>query len=165
MASTAIRDLQYALLPAAIGSIAAIYSNISCMGIMGKIRYADKDVQVHPYKPWADKAEKAEPHFRGFKACQNCTEWTVYTVPLIIFATLYAPTIPVAGVYLHWAPAILGCGFGYYNIEYTKGYIHSAEGRIPGFSRRTMCVRGLFYLLGTGIVCNIAQMASELARA
>jgi hypothetical protein len=157
MATTAIRDLQLALLPAAIGSFATIYSNVQAMMIMGKIRYADKEAKVHPYKPWTDKGDKADAHFRAFKACQNGTEWTVYSVPITILLGLYSPTIPVVGQHLYWAPALLGCGFAYFNGEYVQGYIKSADDRIPGFKGRTLCFRGLAYLLIASLGCALAQ--------
>ena len=156
MATSALRELQMAFMPAAIGTVAVIYSNIVNMGIMGKIRYADKQ-PVHPYKPWADQGDKAEPHFRAFKACQNGTEWTVYVVPTIWLYTLYTPAIPVIGKYLPWVGVLLSLGVAYYNIQYVKGYIESADGRMPGFKKRTQFVRGLFYGTIGGIICAVAS--------
>ena len=145
MATSAIRELQSLLMPAAVGTVAIVYSNIANMMTMGKIRYADKQATVHPYKPWADKGDKAEPHFRAFKACQNGYEWTIYAVPLLCFSALYAPAIcsvPVVGKLfdqyrLRWLNAVFGVAFGYFNTTYVSGYIRSADDRMPGFTGRT----------------------------
>ena len=145
MASAALRELQLAVLPAAIGTIGVVYSNIVAMGIMGKVRYAEKSKEVHPYKPWADKSDSAEPHFRAFKACQNCTEWTVYVLPVLWLYALYVPAIPVVGKFLPWSTSILGLAFGHFNTKYVEGYIVSAEGRLKPFYRRTLVMRCLFY--------------------
>ena len=50
---SALNELQIALLPAAIGTCAIIYSTISGIFVVSKIRYADKDFK-HPFKPWLD---------------------------------------------------------------------------------------------------------------
>jgi hypothetical protein len=105
MAASAIRELQAAFLPAAVGTCGIVYSNVKCMLDMGKIRYADKEKQVHPYKPWNDKSDTAEPHFRAFKGCQNVTEWTVYTLPILWLFVLYSPAVPKIGAFLPWAGA------------------------------------------------------------
>ena len=84
------------------------HRNATHKGIMGKVRYAEKSKEVHPYKPWADKSDSAEPHFRAFKACQNCTEWTVYVLPVLWLYALYVPAIPVVGKFLPWSTSILG---------------------------------------------------------
>lgn len=101
MSVAALRSLATAALPTAIGTIAIVYSNIINMGVMGKIRYADKK-PVHPYKPWEDKGDKSEAHFRAFKACQNGTEWTVYMLPCAWLYGLYTPLIPKIGLYVSW---------------------------------------------------------------
>jgi hypothetical protein len=151
MATSALRELQMACMPAAIGTIAAIYSNIKVMGILGKIRYADKDVEVHPYKPWADKSEMAEAHFRAYKASVNCVEWTGYFVPLLWLYAIYAPALPLPPIALtaiHWSGALLGLAFGYQNVKYVEGYTQSASARVGPFRRRTNVVK-----LALGAAC------------
>ena len=155
--SDVLRELQIAILPAAIGTIGSVYSNIINMGLMGKIRYADKSKEVHPYKPWEDKSETAQPHFRGFKACQNGTEWTVYVLPVLWLYVLYTPAIPLVGRYLPWTGAGLGLAFGYFNTKYVEGYIVSADARIKQFSRRTLVMRILFYGTLAGLAATGAS--------
>jgi hypothetical protein len=53
------------MLPAAGGSFAIVYSTITGMLAMSKIRYA-KDKFEHPYKPWKDDDAKG---FRAYKVC------------------------------------------------------------------------------------------------
>lgn len=71
--SFALYELQQICLPAAVGTIAIIYSTILGIFKVSSIRYADKDF-AHPYTPW-EKAhqDKDGAHYRGFKACQNST--------------------------------------------------------------------------------------------
>jgi len=159
MTMSAMREMQLAFLPAALGTIPVVYANIQAMGIMGKVRYADRSKEVHPYRPWADEREDAEPHFRAFKACQNVTEWTVYIVPLIWMFVLYTPAIPVIGRYVAWCAAPLGLAIGYYFIKYIEGYIVSAEGRLQPFYKRARCVRLLFYGALAGIIACAASTA------
>jgi predicted outer membrane lipoprotein len=156
MATAALRDLQKALLPAAVGSIAMVYSNIVNMGVMGKIRYADKSKEVHPYKPWDDKSASAERHFRAFKGCQNGVEWTVYGLPVLWLYVIYTPAIPHVGKLLPWTGAVLACAFAYFNTLYVEGYAESADDRIPPFRRRTMAIRGLLYGTAVGILATLA---------
>jgi len=40
MATSALRELQFAAVPLAIGTIAAVYSNIIAMKLVGKVRTA-----------------------------------------------------------------------------------------------------------------------------
>ena len=159
MAASAMRELQLACLPAAIGTIGAVYSNITNMRAMSKVRYAapGSRKEVHPYKPWADDRVDAEPHFRAFKACQNGTEWTVYVVPVLWLYVLYTPAIPYVGTSLSWAGALLGLAFGYFNVKYVEGYTVSADQRLKPFYLRTMTIRALFYGAGAGIVASVAQ--------
>jgi hypothetical protein len=131
-------------MPAAIGTISAIYSNIIVMGVLGKVRYADKSIEVHPYKPWADKSEMAEPHFRAYKASVNCVEWTGYFIPLLWLYAIYVPALPlppVAAMALHWSGALLGLAFGYQNVQYVTGYTQSASARLGPFRRRANVIR------------------------
>ena len=121
MATAALRELQVAFLPAAIGTVGVIYSNILGWGVMGKVRYVEAGKQVHPYKPWEDKSDTADAHFRAFKACQNGVEWTTFTVPLLFLFNLYTPSIPYIGAYAPLAAAVLGLAFGYYNVQYIEG--------------------------------------------
>lgn len=159
MSSAALRELQIAALPAAIGSFAIVYSNIVNMKSMGTIRYADKSKEVHPYKPWTDDSASAEPHFRAFKACQNGTEWTVYCLPALWIYVMYTPSIPVVGTYLSWAGLVLALGFAYYNVEYVKAYTVSAQARIAPFSKRTMFFRFIAYGAMAGMAsCTASAM-------
>ena len=158
MAGSAMRELQLACLPAAIGTIGVVYSNITNMRLMSKVRYAGPAGRdVHPYKPWADDAVDAEPHFRAFKACQNGVEWTVYAVPVLWLYVLYTPAIPYVGTLLSWAGAALGLAFGYFNVRYVEGYIVSSEQRLKPFYQRTRTIRALFYGAGAGIVASVVQ--------
>ena len=130
---------------------------------MGKVRYVEKGKQVHPYKPWDDKADNADMHFRAFKACQNGVEWTTFAVPLLFLFNLYTPAVPFIGAYAPWGAALLGLAFGYYNVEYIKGYIKSADDRMPGFKMRTLCFRGIFYGFVAGAACSVLKQAGVLA--
>mmetsp|Transcript_6670 Transcript_6670/g.21404 ORF Transcript_6670/g.21404 Transcript_6670/m.21404 type:complete len:167 (-) Transcript_6670:136-636(-) len=160
MATSALRELQMACVPAAIGTISAIYSNIMVMGIVGKVRYADKSVQVHPYKPWSDTSEMAEAHFRAYKASINCIEWTGYFVPLLWLYAIYVPALPlppVAVTALHWSGALLGLAFGHQNVKYVEGYTQSASARLGPFRRRANIIR-----LALGATClGLAATASR----
>ena len=124
--ATAIRELQVAFLPAGLGAVAVIYSNILGWSVMGAVRYSEKGKEVHPYKPWNDKSDQADAHFRSFKATQNGMEWTVLVTPVLFLYHLYASAIPVVGAYLYWSTAVLGVAFGYFNVQYIKGVIRLA---------------------------------------
>ena len=169
MATSAIRELQMACLPVAIGSAAAIFSNLVIMKKVGEVRYTDKSVEVHPYKPWTDKSPQADAHFRAFKASTNCTEWTGYFIPLLWLYALYLPAIASLGLpsllatVLHWSPALLGIGFASCNLKYVDGYIQSAKGRIPGFTRRLNCFLFTFAGLVIGVAVVGARSAGLLA--
>ena len=133
MTTVALRELATAMLPAALGSIAVVYSNIINIGLMSKIRYADKQ-PVHPYKPWDDKGDKADQHFRAFKACQNGTEWTVYMLPCVGLYGLYTPLIPKVGLYVSWFGLVLSIAFAYYNVVRAAHTHHSAAASLIRFA-------------------------------
>merc|ERR1711918_228796 len=114
-------------------------------------------------KPWADDSEKADQHFRAYKATQNVLEWTVYYLPVITFYNLYSPAIPVVGPYLPWSGAVLSLLYAHANVTYVKGYIKSAEDRMPGFKRRTMVFRALFYVSVAGMAAPFLSKAAKAA--
>ena len=144
MATTAIRELQMAALPAAVGTVAILYSNVANMFAMGKFRYANKGVEVHPYKPWSDTTPNAEEHFRAYKAFENGMEWTVIAVPALWLYVLYTPAVPHVGKFLPWTGALLAAAFAHYNTKYLEGYAQSAEARLPPFKARTQALKVLF---------------------
>ena len=156
MAATAIRELQKAVLPAAIGSVAMLYSNVANMFAMGKIRYATKDKEVHPYKPWEDSAPNAEAHFRAYKAFENGMEWTVLALPMLWLYVIYTPSLPHVGKFLPWTGTLLAAAFGYYNTKYLEGYAQSAEARIPPFKARTTSIKYLFFGASAGMAACLA---------
>jgi len=157
MATSALRDLQKALLPAAVGSLAIVYSNIANMFAMGKIRYAIKDKEVHPYKPWADDSPNAEAHFRAYKAFENGIEWTVLSIPILWFYVIYTPALPHVGKFLPWTGTVLAAVFSYYNQKYLEGYAVSAAERLPPFKTRTMAVKYLLYGACAGMASSLAS--------
>ena len=163
MASSALSELQVAFLPAALGAVAVMYSNILGWGVLGKIRYAEKGKQVHPYKPWDDKSDQADAHFRGFKATQNAMEWTVLVTPVIFLYQLYCSAIPVVGAYLYWSAAVLGLAFGYLNVQYIKGYIKSADDRLPPFKMRANVLRIVFFGFLAGAASSALKQYGVLA--
>lgn len=152
MATTAIRELQMAALPAAVGTVAILYSNLANMFAMGKFRYANKGVEVHPYKPWSDTTPNAEEHFRAYKAFENGMEWTVIAVPALWLYVLYTPAVPHVGKFLPWTGALLAAAFAYYNTKYLEGYAQSVEARLPPFKARTNALMVLF----TGALASMA---------
>ena len=152
MATTAIRELQMAALPAAVGTVAILYSNVANMFAMGKFRYANKGVEVHPYKPWSDTTPNAEEHFRAYKAFENGMEWTVIAVPALWLYVLYTPAVPHVGKFLPWTGALLAAAFAYYNTKYLEGYAQSVEARLPPFKARTNALMVLF----TGALASMA---------
>jgi len=145
-----------ATLPAAVGSLAIVYSNIANIFAMGKIRYAIKDKEVHPYKPWADDSPNAEAHFRAYKAFENGIEWTVLSLPLLWFYVIYTPALPHVGKFLPWTGTVLAAAFSYYNIKYLEGYVASAAERIPPFKTRTTAVKCLLYGACAGMASCLA---------
>lgn len=108
---------------------------------------------MHPYKPWADESEKADQHFRCFKASTNVLEWTVYYVPVAWMHCLYSPAIPVVGKYLPWVGMILSLAYAHFNTVYAAGYTKSAADRVPGFKKRTMVFKAMFFSLIAGLIC------------
>jgi hypothetical protein len=91
-ANTAQLDaLQLVCLPAALGTFAIVYSSITGMMAMSKIRYAKEEKFEHPYQPWKEDDPRG---FRAFKAFGNMLEWTVFSVPCLWLYVLYTPAIP-----------------------------------------------------------------------
>eukprot|EP00472_Partenskyella_glossopodia_P010970 CAMPEP_0197538726 /NCGR_PEP_ID=MMETSP1318-20131121/60447_1 /TAXON_ID=552666 /ORGANISM="Partenskyella glossopodia, Strain RCC365" /LENGTH=130 /DNA_ID=CAMNT_0043097219 /DNA_START=32 /DNA_END=424 /DNA_ORIENTATION=+ len=125
---------------------------------MNKPRYALKNFK-HPYKPWEVKDDES---FRGYRATVNQVEWLVYAIPTYTFAVIFSPMYPVVGAvnvgqvapWFCYALSVLYCKG---NIEYLKGYMKSAEDRIPGFKLRLNAFKGMFFTLCGGMVCYGAR--------
>ena len=172
MPTLVLQEVQLALLPAALGTFAIVYSNIQCMMSMGSIRYAkseEEKAKIHPYKPWDDKSDTAEPHFRAFKACQNVTEWTVYTIPTLFLYVLYVPAVPVLGSFryrgvlaLPWTGLLFALAIAHFNLKYVEGYTTSADARIPAFKRRTWLFRLLAYGSVVGMLSSLYTFAQTI---
>ncbi len=145
-------DLQLSLMPAALGTVAVVYSNVLCMYTLNKIRYAERSGPVHPYRPWADTAKNADAHYRAYKACQNVLEWTVYSLPLLWLYVLYTPAIPRIGRALSWFGAVLGLALARFNAAYAEAYAGSADARVKPFYRRIRIFQVLFlgFVAGAG---------------
>jgi hypothetical protein len=109
-----VKEMQHLLLPAAAGTFAIVYSTITGMLAMSKVRYG-KDKFDHPYKPWKDSDEKG---FRAFKAFGNQIEWTVLTVPCLWSYVLYSPAFPYVGKYGPLSGFLLALGYAYFNQAY-----------------------------------------------
>eukprot|EP00729_Bicosta_minor_P000725 gene725-24697_t len=153
----AVQQLQELMMPAALSTVAVVYSNIHVMGYMNKIRYAEEGKEVHPYKPWADADTKAEQHYRAYKACQNSVEWTVYMVPCSVLHAIYSPAIPIVGKYAPWCGTAFALLWAAGNTEYVKGYIVSAKDRLGGFKKRTLALRLTMYTMLLGVACSAAK--------
>jgi len=156
MTTAALRDLQKAVLPAAVGTLAILYSNVTNMMGMGKVRYATKDKEVHPYKPWADDAPNAEAHFRAYKAFENGMEWTLLAVPTLWIYVIFTPALPHVGKFLPWTGTVLAGVFAFYNVKYLEGYTESAAARLPPFKSRTAALKYLFYGACIGMTASLA---------
>eukprot|EP00467_Chlorarachnion_reptans_P021197 CAMPEP_0114510284 /NCGR_PEP_ID=MMETSP0109-20121206/13695_1 /TAXON_ID=29199 /ORGANISM="Chlorarachnion reptans, Strain CCCM449" /LENGTH=164 /DNA_ID=CAMNT_0001689561 /DNA_START=25 /DNA_END=519 /DNA_ORIENTATION=- len=153
--SDAYADFLAVLSPAALGATAMIYSNIHCLGIMNKPRYALKGFE-HPYKPWTD-AHNDEKSYRGYKASMNQVEWLVYSVPLYTFAVAFSPALPKVGHIGPWLCLPLALLYAKGNVDYMKGYMLSAKDRMPGFKLRTLTVRLMLGMLLGGVGCFLLQ--------
>ncbi|GAB5359148.1 hypothetical protein AAMO2058_000519700 [Amorphochlora amoebiformis] len=158
-------EMLRSLTPVALGCIAMIYSNIHSIGIMNKPRYSLKDFK-HPYKPWTDE-HSDERSFRGFKASQNQIEWLVYSIPIFLFSSLFAPAFPSilglnTGLIAQWLLFANSLLYAKANVDYIKGYIKSSDERMPGFILRTRTVRVFLYTSLAAIACFLAKLAGFL---
>mmetsp|Transcript_25341 Transcript_25341/g.40877 ORF Transcript_25341/g.40877 Transcript_25341/m.40877 type:complete len:161 (-) Transcript_25341:125-607(-) len=140
------------LIPAALGSIAMIYSTIHSIFIMNKPRYALKDFK-HPYKPWTDE-QSDNKTYRGFRANMNQVEWLVYSIPIYTFSVLFSPAYPVVGSIAPWMCFVLALIYGQANVNYLKGYMKSTEDRMPGFKLRTHIFKAMLGVCIGGIICT-----------
>ena len=155
-------DLQLSLMPAALGTVAIVYSNVLCMYTLNKIRYAERSGPVHPYRPWADTAKNADAHYRAYKACQNVLEWTVYSLPLLWLYVLYTPTIPRIGRALSWFGAVLGLALARFNATYAEAYAESADARVKPFYQRIRIFQILFLGFVAGAGASVARALGGL---
>ena len=155
-------EIAVQLLPASIGTLALIYSNVQAFFSVGKIRYKEKDndgkaVFKHPYRPWEDKSGSAAEHFRAAKAADNIREWTLYSMPLQWLIAIYGPEVPFVGAYLPWAGLVLTFVYARSNQAYLKAYTSSAEERIVPFRTRTNMWKLMALLSIVSIACTGAR--------
>eukprot|EP00656_Telonema_subtile_P044014 TRINITY_DN50308_c0_g1_i1.p2 TRINITY_DN50308_c0_g1~~TRINITY_DN50308_c0_g1_i1.p2 ORF type:complete len:162 (+),score=30.86 TRINITY_DN50308_c0_g1_i1:165-650(+) len=147
-------ELQSAMLPGAMGTAAIVFSCVNGILRASVVSYAVK--RSPPYKPWS-KEHDDEKLLRASRATENQQQWATYTMPLVAIAAMYTPGLPKLwglqlGTVLPWCNFGLCVAYAWFNDQFCKGYIVSAEDRLKPFQRRTTAFKGILALSLVGMI-------------
>merc|ERR1712183_997593 len=117
-----------------------------------------KPLLPHPYKPWdVPKSEKQkllfDKNYRAFKMYENVKEWTFMSLPAMWIFAVYGKgmteSFGLPDTLIDGTVVATSLIFVIANRFYAKGYIESADKRLPPFKVRKKVA--LFWLAGSAV--------------